>query len=366
MSETPPSETTGPTQLLSTDDLAREDRAILEVLDRLGRDPLDDTAPEPTTRVSSYREAPFVDGPGDETLRREMREIISLLPYALEPSAPDASTKSRVLAAVGAPVATSATPPAAVSLVEDRDFSDLTLMGAAVLDEDVSTDPTLVRSAGLLNVADTPAAPEPAAASDANVVRLADHRRGSAWTLPLAAMLGVAVVGLAFLTGQWTQQKGTIARLTSQLETTAEEVTVQDSRQSELLEMERRFQMITTVAQQAYPMRAIPRSGESLDVATPTPAGIVYVCGNHQQWYLNLQGLEPPPEGHEYHLWYVTDDGAIDGGVLTVRPERPAEMESPTMPNGTRGFAVTLEERGSSGTEPAGPFVLLGDHSISL
>ena len=60
---------------------------------------------------------------------------------------------------------------------------------------------------------------------------------------------------------------------------------------------------------------AMPRGldrpeGASGNDSARRPEGIVYVCGAHQQWYLSLRGLDPPAEGGEYHLWFMTEDGS--------------------------------------------------------
>ncbi len=77
---------------------------------------------------------------------------------------------------------------------------------------------------------------------------------------------------------------------------------------------------------------------------------------------MTLRGLEPPAAGGEYHLWFMTEAGKVDGGRLEVRDDASSEMEALTMPSGTQGFLVTLEQQ----DEPEGLAILLGDTPINL
>ncbi|MEL7058842.1 MAG: anti-sigma factor [Acidobacteriota bacterium] len=100
----------------------------------------------------------------------------------------------------------------------------------------------------------------------------------------------------------------------------------------------RRLKMVTTIARQAYPMQAQPAR------ATAASAdGIVYVCGAHQRWYLALSAMPPADAHHEYRVWFLTDDGTVEGGTIEVDQSGTAGLDATSMPRGTRGFAVTLE-----------------------
>ena len=182
---------------------------------------------------------------------------------------------------------------------------------------------------------------------------------GSWWTPALAAMLAFCMLGLAFLAGKLNEQNATITRLNSELQGLP--IADLSSFHDEFSSLKRRFHMVTAVARHAYPMKTV----QPLAPGVQTD-GVVYVCGNHQRWYLNLQGLVPPPSGEEYHLWFVTADGMIHGGVIQVRADASSEMEAQTLPEGTRGFAVTREKAGTPHEEPAGAMVLLAEESIPL
>lgn len=175
----------------------------------------------------------------------------------------------------------------------------------------------------------------------------------------LAAALAFCLLGVGYLAGKIDQQATTIARLESELRRPASPGLA--ALQTELDAMERHFHMVTAIARHAYPMKSIQSPGGGpLD-------GVVYVCGQHQRWYLNVQGLEPAPSGREYHLWFLTDRGAVDGGVVRVGDDGVTEMEAQSMPDGTHGFAVTLEDAETTPLdEPEGMMVLLAEESVSL
>ncbi len=184
--------------------------------------------------------------------------------------------------------------------------------------------------------------------------------RRPVWGFAQAAVLAASLVGLGFLSATVWQQNQQIAQLNGQVQASA--LYQDDVRRArdEMRTLRNRLEMVTTVARQAYPLRTV--STASASEFAPKPEGVVYVCGAHQQWYLSLHGLEPAADGGEYHLWFMTEEGKVDGGVLDVRPGAPAEMEAQTMPDGTHGFLVTLEKPG----QPESLEILLGESAINL
>ena len=90
------------------------------------------------------------------------------------------------------------------------------------------------------------------------------------------------------------------------------------------------------------------------------------MCGHHQRWYLTAQHLDPAPDDQEYHLWFMTEEGAIDAGVVEVGEGGSALLRNLTMPQGTHGFAITLEAVGTDDGEPHGPTILRGDEPVRL
>ncbi len=181
--------------------------------------------------------------------------------------------------------------------------------------------------------------------------------RRPVWAFAQAAALAASLVGLGFLSAVVWQQNRQIGQLHGQLAATTLQQGEAAQAREELRAVRGRLDMITNVARHAYPMRRVSRND-----AARQPEGFVYVCGMHQQWYLSLHGLEPPADGGEYHLWFMTEEGKVDGGTLEVRSDSPTEMEARTMPEGTHGFQVTLERQ----DQPEGLTVLLGENPINL
>ncbi len=279
----------------------------------------------------------------DAALVREYTELLGLLPYEL-PAAPlPLRVRDRLMRRVaGAPaaVARSAGAPGTVT-PSSQDLDDLTLHSPGDLPE--ALDATLRR--------DPPAGvvPSPPPASWV-----------SSWGgLAMAASLAFCLLGLGLLSALAWQQSQRIGRLQGQLAASAVDPGEIVHMREELRTTRDRLDMVTTVARHAYPLRVATTGLAS------RPEGIVYVCGQHQQWYLSLRGLEPPGDGEEYRLWFMTDGGKIDGGPLDVRPDAHAEKEALSMPAGTHGFAVTLEKQGPR-DEPESLTILLGERAVNL
>lgn len=348
----------------------------------------------------------------DESLLRQYTELLGLLPYELEPATPSLSTKVRLLAVVGGdagasgsmsarterPVASAAVRgpvavPAAERSVEEMTFQAATLGNPRPSNEPLDDIPMYEPSPvdvtlrhgtaeGVGSSAAEATRPSAAATPEMRIVPDDDGvpevaapgfygsppPRPSWATWAMAAMLGVCMLGLGFLIGQSREQVAKIADLEERLQQQPEVdldagdrdptiITLQD----DLATAQRRLRMVTEVAQSVYPMRTV-----STQTAVDNRLdGTIYVCGQHQRWYLNVKGLAPPAPGKEYHLWFITEDGTIDGGVVDVVAGAMAEKDANSMPPGTRGFSVTLEDEGVRDT-PEGLMVLLGEQAVSL
>ena len=287
--------------------LDQEDRAIEQAMSQA---------------MATGSEPRLVQG-GDSTragLVREYTELFGLLPFELTPEAPSPQVKDRIMHRI-------------------RRGSD---PAAEAADG---------RSAALEVV------PQAASAVSAPAAR-------RPWgSFAMAAMFAVCLIGLGFASGLVWQQRQQIDLLNEQLA-----LVTSSPRSGEVLQTQReldtlrdRFEMITVIARQAYPMRRVSHNRPSQTTAD----GIVYVCGQHQRWYLNLRGLEPPGADEEYRLWFMTDKGQVDGGVLEVGPGRSIEKDALTMPPGTKGFVVTRERIGPR-DEPESLTILLGEQAINL
>ena len=295
------------------DNSAREEQAIEQALSRamafIPRVALAATGQEP-------RLLPGGEG-ADAALVREYTELLGLLPYDLATEAPPTGLRKRILERIsGAGVSAS-------RVSEGRATGDPESMPLAEL---------------------------PVAATSAR----------PAWgNFALAAVFAACLLAVGFLGGLVWKQSQQIDRLAVQL-AVAEEGSEFVTIRQQLETVQSRLDMITTVARRAYPLRTVSHTD-----AAARAEGIVYVCGRHQQWYLNIQGLEPPAGSQVYRLWFMTREGKKDGGVIDVRPDRSSEREDFSMPEGTIGFEVTLENSGSP-DELESLTILLGESPINL
>lgn len=274
------------------------------------------------------------DDAPDDALVREYTELLGLMAYELEPAVPSAETRTRILAMVS----------------DDGGVVEGSPEAGRVVGSAEHFQPQ-------------PSATPQAEASEASPFSTPTHgaQRGLTWLM--AAMLGLCLLGLGFLAGQTQQQQSTIAQLTAELDRQAVEAEKTTGLLDELTTVKRRFDMVTRIARQAYPVQAVANEVEG----QRGPEGTIYVCGAHQRWYLNIDGLDPAPPGKEYRLWFLTEGGTVAGGRLDVEDGATAELEAQTMPNGTQGFSVTLEDASTAApTEPQGLTVLLAEDSVSL
>ncbi|MCP4655107.1 MAG: anti-sigma factor [bacterium] len=350
----------------------KEDQALLTALDRLD-------SSRPTHWASPEDDAP------DPALVREYTELLGLLVYELEPETPRPELWQQILGAVrsmeaGAPEEVAAEglpadegstwserapkrPVADLTLVQSaprRDVEEMTLHQPPAAEAgEAAVDMTLMKSPMKSPAGHSPPPPpEPLpfrAAIRETAVRTDAGRppARSGWvSFALAAMLGVCLLGLGFFAGKLDEQSTTIVRL-------KENIGDLQSERDQLLEIKGHLEMVNAVARHVYRMQPVAAAQQT------SAKGIVYVCGRHKQWYLHIEGLEPAPAGHEYHLWFKTPEGMENGGTVEVRQDAPYEVESQSLPPGTRGFAVTLEKTGTHiGIQ--GQYVLVGEKSVSL
>lgn len=261
--------------------------------------------------------------PGREEASAELRELLeawAALPLALEPSAPSAATRERLLARVRA---------------DDVPAPPLPFAGAA--EREVSPDE---------------------GRGDSSRASWLD--RAQPWLLPLAATLVVALLGVS--AGLWSRlddQSRHIARLTERVEElSAEPAAV--AVQARLEALEQYLRVVSTPGVEVCPLRLT-----ATQTASSATRGILYVAPNHQHWYLALSGLPPAPEGQSYHLWFFVDGRPVSAGAFEVRPGELVRLGSDTMPEGTRAVGVTLEPREEM-ERPSGEPILFGDEVMRV
>ncbi len=295
----------------------------------------------------------------DPVMLQNMAALASLA-YDLDPATPAASTKDNLMAIVATMAPPVVSPaPVAVSSPLTQNLVDRTLQHKTGQARD-PRDQTFVGAVSDLE--------PPLIGSGANnVVPLRRAPRTTSWApLALAAALAMCLIGLGYLYGQVTTQQGIIANQDQRLAKLSGVVEDLDEARGEVSTLHERLAMVNTVAREAYPLHSV--SNRSLGVsATPDPSspyGRVYVCGQHQQWYLTVNGLEPAPEQQEYHLWFMTKNGPVDAGVVEVKGG-VAGLRDLSMPDETSGFSLTLEDAGA-GDAPRGKTVLIGDTPVKL
>lgn len=301
----------------------------------------------------------------DAAVVREYTELLGLLAYQAGADTPDPRLKAQILASLSAEAAAG---------MPQRALDELTLFGSGSSTD--SADVTLHRHGGGFEPAEDfdPADKtlnQPSTAGDSATdsaiapfpIPSSMPSRSSWGNYAMAAALALSLVGLGYLGALLGQQRQQIELLQARLIDSAPPEDIVQARR-EIATLRSRLNMVTTVARKAYPMRRVSTVSAGLE-----PEGIVYVCGQHQQWYLSLHGLEPATEGHEYHLWFITEQGKIDGGALLVRDDTSSEMEALSMPAGTHGFLVTLEATAPAATtdgKAESLSILLGERPINL
>ena len=331
----------------------------------------------------------------DEALVTAHLEALSLLAYAAEPVAPSAELRQGLLRAAAAepkapriqspdapprPIAVPTPSPVAEPAPADVTLRPGQLAGSASSLRDDPGDMTLVglgavesSSGPVLDVGDVRSfRPENPSAlpADYAAAEYVPPPRAANSNVPLyllAAGLVFCLIGLGYLYGQLQTQNAQNILRQAELQTQ-----MQQARQ-DAESMRARVQMVTDVARLAYPMRQISTggSGGMRTVSRPEPGdvrpdGIVYVCGQHQRWYLSLSGFDPAPQGKVYHLWFKTEEGTVDAGPLALSEDGRADVGDLSMPAGTQGFMVSLEDATDEDGEPHGQIILRGDQPVKL
>lgn len=288
---------------------------------------------------------------GDVEIREHL-EALALFAYDLEPEAPRPAVKQQLMARIQASAQSSAAGTDNITSMPQRSPVDMTLQHSVAGGLDYQADAAEKTLVG--------------AGADVVPLRPPEHRsepRGSAFVpWSLAAALAFCLIGLGYLYGQVNAKNVVIGMQQERLESAQTlEIELERTR-SDLARMQDSLAMVATVAQTAYPLR--PATAVPVAVGRPAPRGKVFVCGQHQRWYLSLNDLEPAPEGQEYHLWFLTKDGMVDAGKFEVE-NGLAAMRDLNMPDGTQGFEITLEPAGGGG-EATGQPIMIGDRPVSL
>lgn len=293
----------------------REERTILEALAALERG-----GPGAAGGAASA-----AGGVVDEEARAYI-ELFGALPRGLEPVAPSAGARERLLSAVRTGAAGGAA--AAGPLPFRRPEAD---------------------SGG-------PAGARPARSAGRSAPR---------WALPLAAALAALAFGLAGWLGlRVAEQESTIAELTRELSAAGEQSASLERANADLAllrdELSRRLALATSVGMVACPLKP-------MDDEHPEAQGLLFMSPDGGPWLVSVHDLEPPPEGSSYVLWFLGRDRPHRVGVLAPGPDRAVQISAETMPGHETmtGVAVTLEKTPQA-ERPSGPMLLYGEERIAI
>lgn len=267
----------------------------------------------------SFDEAPALGDAEVEAARREELEVLGLLALDLEPVAPRAGARERLLAAV-------AGEPSAGSLA-----------------------PVVSLEAARTERAAAPTSPGP--------------RRWAFAAAVLAALAGWgATVWQSF---ELSRVESELARVISQHETLVAELSTE--RQVRAGEVNRRneaLQLATTRGVSVCPLRPVGEATKE----QPESFAVLYMAPA-QKWYVKASQLEPPPPGRIYRVWFETPGGPLLVGELRPAPDLDLQFESTGIdPMTMTGVKVTLEpaQPAPAPPAPAGPMVLFGSDKMMV
>ncbi len=289
---------------MSRERAVQEDRSVLLALDALGAD-------------EAAGEAARVELESDEaaqTLARLYIEVLAMLPYALYPAPPPPALKDRILAGIAGDETQDVVPAASAA----------------------------------------PVAPARRAAP-ATITGEIPVRRRRRWPLRLAASLALVALGAAaWLFVGLQEREASVARLRAELRELRARSVELDAAGAEARAAAANLALVSSPTVEFCALRPAPEGPQ------PTARGMLFVAADHQHWYLALHGLQAPPTGRRYQLWFLADSGPVSAGLFDARAGAPVELSSEAMPAGTRAVSVTLELATGS-RAPAGPQVLYGE-----
>ena len=333
-----------------SDELHSEDLTILAALEALGTE----TAASGAIPRAGADEA-------SDTLARLYVETLGLLPYELEPIAPRPEVEEALFAAILGE--------------ETQDVVAQEEAGEAT--QDVAPEGREAFLAEEPEPGSTKEVPPAARGAEAAPgkgrarlipmpppsARAAVQRRR--WPTALAATLILGLLGLAaYLEIQVQEGKGTIADLQGEmaaLKEQAQAVTAEANRsQLDISDLREKFKIVTSPASEVRPLRP-----DEKGPLQPAASGVLFVSADHQHWYLVLRNLQPAEGQKAYVIWFINEQGPVNGGWVSPRSGALAELTAKQMPAGTTDVRVTLEANPHVAS-PAGPLVLKAATSVAL
>ncbi|MDX1630349.1 MAG: anti-sigma factor [Thermoanaerobaculia bacterium] len=191
------------------------------------------------------------------------------------------------------------------------------------------------------------------------------------WVAAVLALLTVGLAGgLVWGSSQLSAQRELLAEQEAALRDLQRGLEEAREQQSALVaanrralgEIESRLGLVTDLSTEICPLRPPSKS------PIPEARGVLYIAGDHQHWYLKVEGLEPPGESRIYRLWFAAgaEQRPLDAGSFRVSEGETVELGSRTMPEETRAAFITMEPVGAEGEGPKGPVVLYGDEVMTV
>ncbi len=186
------------------------------------------------------------------------------------------------------------------------------------------------------------------------------EERSNNWRfLAMAASLAITLLGASVLGQRLHEQTLQVDRLQANL------MEATEANKALLLEKEwlgkHRIQTTAGVADGAIPLHRVGVASSGNEVREAE--AVVFICGPHDHWYLTVREMETAPDGMNYHLWFLTDQGPVHAGGLNV--EHSAQTVHDHLPDDLRGILITLETD-SAPQRPEGLPVLRGEQTIML
>lgn len=189
----------------------------------------------------------------------------------------------------------------------------------------------------------------------ARLVATAPRRpRSQRWLLPVAA--GIAALGIGYalsMVGTVRRQQEELGRLRADEQRLVEV-------ESELAATRDAMQLVSSRGVAICPLRPVGAADDA-SANGQGPYGLLFLAADHQHWYVRVAGLDAAPDRY-YRVWFETDDGMVPAGNL-VGSE--LELGSPSMPEGTRAFLVSLEDEPEPGA-PSDEIVLYGNDLVTV
>lgn len=246
--------------------------------------------------------------PRESEARRALRETLGLLPYALEPQAPSAEVRRRLLAEIG-------------------------------------------RTAGT----ESPAPQVP-------LRRAAAGRPRWTWALPLAASLALALAGVVAWQGlRLGNQRQAIASFEQRLRAAGDQEAELREARAMLAHRQEQLAMLTEPGAEFCMLRPY---GEQPQF--PHARATMVLAADHQRWFLRGERLDPCELGRAYKIWFETESGPVAGPSFRVDgPNANIEVTADSMPAGILAISVTLEHDPNC-ESPQGPQVLRAEQPIRL